>query len=267
MGNPADVFKHIVLLGLLQHLKRKQSGFFVLDTHAGKGLYDLASIEAIKTGEFSTGIGKLWNAPVKTPLLTAYLAAIGKMNSEAMKIYPGSPLIIRDQLREHDSAAFCELHPEDYKTLKALMNNAAVAVHHRDGYEALGALLPPKHARGLILIDPPYEDRAELEILPQAIARGYRKFPQAIWAVWYPVKDRATLWQFEEAMIAGGIPRQMVIEFLLNEEADSRMLNGSGMLLINPPFGLTDALLPALEEAQSYLAAGGKVICKDLVSE
>ena len=254
-GNVADLFKHVVLLGLLQTLARKDTPYFVLDTHAGIGLYDLHSAEAGKTEEYRQGIGRLAGIMPEEPLLQDFLALVRGLNAAGdMRFYPGSPLVIARTLRPQDQAACCELHPDDCTLLRrALRPYPTIAVHHRSGYEAIKALLPPAPKRGLILIDPPFEETDEFEQLAEAVQGGVQRFPTGMWAIWYPIKDRAAIWRFHEAMAAAIPAPQLAIEFMLQGEADSRTLNGSGILLVKPPYQFADALTPSLAELRRHL--------------
>ena len=265
-GGIADVFKHVVLIALLARLKQKDSAFLALDTHAGTGLYDTASPESTKTNEFQAGIARLHGVTFVNPLLAQYRTLIRNCNQEAsLRFYPGSPLIIGQMLRAQDRGVACELHEEDFAALRrALKSYPRITAHHRNGYEAMGAFLPPAERRGLILIDPPFENPEELTATSAALRKAHDRFAQGIYALWYPVKERPALWRFHEDMIASGIGRQLTIEFLTNDEKDSRTLNGSGMLIINPPYQLETDLKPALDEVQILLAPFGRVIFKTL---
>jgi 23S rRNA (adenine2030-N6)-methyltransferase len=254
-GNVADLFKHVVLLGLLQSLNHKETPYFVLDTHAGIGLYDLRSSEAQKTEEYRRGISLLWETPLYEPLLRDFLELVQGLNPAGeLSRYPGSPLLIAKTLRAQDQAAACELHPEDYSALKRILGPyPRIAAHHRNGYEAIRALLPPLQKRGLILIDPPFEEPDEFIQLVKAVQQGCRRFPAGMWAIWYPIKDRAAIWRFQEAMTAAIEAPQLVIEFMLAGEADSRTLNGSGFLLIKPPYQFVETITLPLGELRQHL--------------
>ncbi len=269
-GGIADVFKHVVLIGLLTRLMQKESALFVLDTHAGTGLYDLSATEPGKTREFEDGIGKLFPAAASSPLLARYLRQVHAYNPNgALTFYPGSPLLIASILRPQDRAAFCELHAQDAATLRrTLRPYSNAAAHRRDGYEAIGALLPAREKRGLVLIDPPFEAGTELRDAAKALRLAHNRFPQATLAFWYPVKERPALWRFEEEMIASGIRNQLTIEFMVRDEGDSRNLNGSGMLLVDPPWQVEEELRLALDELKELaVPQTGKVAFKMLAGE
>jgi 23S rRNA (adenine2030-N6)-methyltransferase len=190
-GNFADVMKHVVLTRVLLHLRRKETPFRVIDTHAGIGLYDLAADEALRTGEWRDGIGRLETPlnPDAEALLAPYREVLARMRQEfGADAYPGSPAIARDALRAGDRAIFVELHPDDGALLARRFNRGRSKVLHLDGWTALHGLIPPPERRGLVLIDPPYEDRDELVRLAGEVTRAVRKWPTGIFALWYPIK-------------------------------------------------------------------------------
>ncbi|HQU03172.1 MAG TPA: 23S rRNA (adenine(2030)-N(6))-methyltransferase RlmJ, partial [Acidocella sp.] len=183
-GNFADCVKHALLLVLIKAMQRKDKPLLVLDTHAGIGRYDLASIEAEKTGEWRAGVGRVLQA--RPAALADYMAVI-----EALGMYPGSPLIAASVLREIDRLVCCELHKEDAPVLRrAMAGLPRVAVHERDGYAALKAFLPPPEKRALVLIDPSFEKPDEFVTLEQNLLAAYERFKSGVYAVWYPIKHR-----------------------------------------------------------------------------
>ncbi len=260
-GNICDVVKHAVLTLLVAHLRDKGKSFFVLDTHAGIGLYDLHDPRATKTAEAQDGIYKLL-ATAPLPELADYYSVLQKLNPQwkagqpetaaQFRYYPGSPLLTCNLLGPHDRLVACELHEEDYQALRQYVHHKQAHIHHRDGYEALRAFLPPAEKRGLVLIDPPYESPDEFERLPQAVAEAYKRWPQGQFVIWYPVKERPAIWRFHEALVATGIPKQLCAEFIFEEETRHDRLNGCGLILINPPWQMDEKLqklLPALHQA------------------
>lgn len=250
-GNICDVVKHAVLTLLIDHLRSKEKGFCVLDTHAGTGLYDLNDARAGKTGEAQNGIYKLLAAP-EIPELASYYAVLKKLNSGAFQHYPGSPLLAQNMLRPQDRLIACELHEEDVKELRHFVPGAHA--HHRDGYEALKAFLPPEEKRGLVLIDPPYEKTDEFETLIAAVKGAHQRWAQGITMIWYPIKERPAVWQFHEALVATGIPKVLCAEFIYQEETRHDRLNGSGLILVNPPWKLDEQLkmlFPKLHEVMN----------------
>jgi len=247
-GNRCDLAKHAVLTLLLRHLCNKNNGFAVLDTPAGTGLYDLADPRAQKTAEADDGIKpRLAAEPI--PALEDYYAVLRKVNPATMRVYPGSPLIAFHMLRPQDRLIACELHPDDAKALRLnAPDDTRFQVHARDGYEALGAFLPPPEKRGLVLIDPPYEQPDEFERLIKHLDKAYRRWPTGMYMVWYPVKDRPAIWKFHEALVNTGIPKILCAEFIYDADVRTDRLSGSGLILINPPWTL-DAELKALFSA------------------
>ena len=253
-GNHGDVLKHVVLLGLCEALGRKPAPAFALDTHAGRGAYDLAGADAVRTGEAGAGFARLASAAPSDGLVARYLGAVGACR-EALggDAYPGSPWLLAHALRDQDRIACCELQPEEAAALKArFRHDPRVAVHQRDGYAAIRALLPPvvdgaRVARGLVLVDPPYEaQQAEFDIAIRALREGLQRWPQASWALWYPVKQRRLLHPFLRS--ASNLPAKsaLVAELLVRADDSPLRMNGSGMLLLNPPYALDKALAPAL---------------------
>ncbi len=274
-GNFADVVKHAVLALLLERLGAKPAPFFVLDTHAGIGRYDLAAEPSVRTGEAGGGIRRLLAALAESgggapPELAGYLAAVAALNQGAgqgdgqgstedgARWYPGSPRLARTLLRPGDRLVLAEAHPEDAQTLKReFAGDPQVQVHHRDGYGALKAFLPPSERRGLVLIDPPYETADESERLVAGLAAAHRRWPTGIFALWYPIKERPWVWRLHEALAATGIRRQLALEVCIHPEDDWRRLNGCGMILINPPWQLDGALAGVLPWLHRVLECGG----------
>ncbi len=290
-GNHADVLKHVVLLALLEALARKDAAFFALDTHAGRGRYALSSGESARTGEAASGIGRLLvpgpeqRAGIEGPLAPERLVPVAPSPSPAQppqaiaryldavracspddgtSVYPGSPLLIANAMRPQDRLACCELRPEEAAALKALFAaDARVAVHARDGYAALKALLPPRqggqrYARGLVLIDPPYETQeAELGTALAALRDALARWPQAAYALWYPIKRRRTLRTFYRAAAALDCKAALAAELLVRPDDSPLRLNGSGMLLLNPPWRLDMALASTLPWLARVLGEAG----------
>ncbi len=264
-GNHADVLKHVVLLALCDALTAKPSPCFALDTHAGRGLYALDGNSAQRTGEAADGIGRLLAEAPKHPAITRYLGAIKACRAaQGAMTYPGSPWLLAHALRTDDRIAACELHPEEAAALKAnFASDPRVIVHARDGYAALTALLPPKlgttkFGRGLVLIDPPYE--AQLEEFDAALAalkQGLARWPEAMYALWYPIKLRRVLHGFYRG--AGLLPAKsaLVAELLVRPDDSPLRMNGSGLLLLNPPWQFDRLLAPVLEALRGALGEAG----------
>jgi len=257
-GNFADCMKHALLLALLRALRAKPKPFAVLDTHAGIGAYDLSAPEPQRTGEWRDGIARVMDSD--SPALTDYLGLVRQAGFPAG--YPGSPALIRALLRPGDRLMLCELHPDDHATLKArFRGDGQVAVHKRDAYESLTALTPFPERRGLVLIDPPFEQEGEFERLAQGIAALRHRFRPAIVAAWYPVKHRAPVRAFHAALRDAAVPDCLAAELVLREPTDPTRLNGCGLLVANAPFGfeaeagvILDALLARLDRGEDGAA-------------
>ncbi len=250
-GNFADVFKHIVLMLALEHLRKKEKGFFALDTHAGTGKYDLESEQAGRTGEALEGIGKLWGQKNLPDIAARYLSIVRELNrGKDLKIYPGSPLIMQKFLRPQDRMAVNELHPDDVRTLRKTMGNAPnLRVENMDGYAVLKAFVPPLERRGLVLIDPPFEVRDEFCRMVEALRQAYRRWATGMYLFWYPIKDMKDIVSYHKAIAGMGISDCQAFDFTLRPVKDSSVLNGCGMLAVNPPWTLkTDlqTVMPAL---------------------
>lgn len=248
-GNICDVVKHAVLTLLIEYMQQKDKGLGVLDTHAGCGLYDLSDERAQKTQEAEAGAHRVWNRfgsdAQNTPdVLAPYLTVLRQLNPDgSLRLYPGSPLLARQMLRPQDRLMACELHPEDVRELRRCMRDDKQAqTHHRDGYEALKALLPMPEKRGLVLIDPPFEAPDKFDALTQAAKHIHAHFPQAVAALWYPIKERPTIWKFHEGLTETGVPKMMVAEFIYHDEFRHDRLNGSGFVFLNPPWTLEKQL-------------------------
>ncbi|MGW9230712.1 23S rRNA (adenine(2030)-N(6))-methyltransferase RlmJ [Pseudorhizobium sp. NPDC055634] len=255
-GNFADVLKHAVLARLVLYMQKKDKAFRVLDTHAGIGLYDLSTEEAQKTGEWQDGIGRLMEAelpPKAAELLAPYLSAVRDLNpGGGVRLYPGSPKLARMLFRPQDRLSAMELHPEDEARLARLFEgDYQVRVTELDGWLALGAHLPPKEKRGIILVDPPFEEPDEYERLAKGLATAYRRFPGGTYCLWYPLKKGAPIKDFHKALQDLDIPKMLCLELSVRSDRETTGLTGSGLIVVNPPFTLKDemhALLPVLKD-------------------
>lgn len=262
-GNAADVFKHIVLTLVLRALHKKDTPFCVLDTHAGSGAYTLE-----RPGEYEAGIGMVWPERKQWPELSDYFAVVESANSAGVLVrYPGSPWIIREYLRPQDRAVFMELQPGEYMNLMQSFSGAGnIGVHHADAWSVLKAFVPPRENRGLVLIDPPYEVAHEFDNVLAMLQQAVRHWRNGIYLVWYPVKSRERVDVFYRAIRALEIEAQ-AIEFMMYPDDVENRLNGSGMTMINTPWGVLDALreqLPPLARRLAGEQGRPDVQCVDL---
>jgi len=252
-GNFADVMKHITLTRLIDYLKLKPAAFRVIDTHAGIGRYSLTGEEAKRNPEWMAGIGKLLKAelPDKAKaLIRPYLDVVEDLNPNGtLARYPGSPLIARKLFRPQDRLSALELHPADYRKLRDLFeSDVQVRVTELDGWLALNAYVPPKEKRGLVLVDPPFEEPGEFARLVEGVAKAHKKWATGLYALWYPIKDPREINAFVADLKATGIPKMLRAELTIGPPV-AGTLYGSGLILINPPFtlgGELQSILPAL---------------------
>lgn len=243
-GNHADILKHAVLTLTLQALLRKDKPFVYIDTHAGPGRYALDDVRALRTGEFQDGIGRWWSATPSAAALAPLLSIVHALNPDgSLRHYPGSPLIAQRLLRPSDRMVLIELHPTDHQALNLAFGGAsAVKVEHGDAFERLKAYLPPPERRGLVLIDPPYELKSDYSRAVELLVDAHRRWATGVYLLWFPVLSRLAAQRFVERLAATGIPRQLCVEYLPHAEGPGVNLQGSGMVLINPPFKLDVAL-------------------------
>jgi 23S rRNA (adenine2030-N6)-methyltransferase len=258
-GNFADVVKHAVLCRVLVHLRDKPAAFRVIDTHAGAGRYDLAGPEAGKTQEWQGGIGRLMAAELAAPvraLLAPYLDAVAGLNPDGgLRAYPGSPALARTWLRWQDRLIACELEPRAAAALgRALAGDARAKAIAIDGWTALTAYVPPVERRGVVLVDPPFEQPGEFARLAQGLAAAHRKWPSGIYLLWYPIKDTAEVAAFARGLARLGIAKMLRMELILPTAGLDTGLRGSGLIAVNPPWTLHDelkVLLPVLADVMS----------------
>jgi 23S rRNA (adenine2030-N6)-methyltransferase len=267
-GGFADVIKHIVLVRILTYLQEKPAAFRIIDSHAGAGLYDLTSEEARRGGEWLTGIARVMQArfsEATLPLVKPYLDIVRAFNSEReLKAYPGSPLIARALLRPQDRLTACEVEPKARKRLiDALRRDTQARVVDLDGWLALPAFVPPKERRGLVLIDPPFEQKDEFERLADAFAQAFAKWPSGSYLLWYPVKSRRVTdilaRHVAEVVDAGPSPgKALRLEFSVAPQAAADAgLVAAGLLIVNPPWTLLGELKAILAELEKPLGQGG----------
>ena len=260
-GNHADVLKHVVLLALCDALAAKPAPCFALDTHAGRGLYALDAEASVRTGEAEGGVARLAGAAAAHPAIARYLAAVAVCRAEhGEAAYPGSPWLLAHALRAQDHIVCCELEPDEAAALRVnLGRDPRVVVQLRDGYAALPALLPPRHgdtrlARGLVLLDPPYEAQlAEFDLALAALREGLQRWPQGVFALWYPVKLRRSLGQFLRSAAALPAKSAWIAELLVRPADSPLRMNGSGMLVLNAPWKLDESIASALPVLRRHL--------------
>jgi 23S rRNA (adenine2030-N6)-methyltransferase len=266
-GGFADVIKHIVLVRILSYLQDKPAALRVIDSHAGAGLYDLTSEEARRGGEWLTGIARVMQArfsETTLPLIKPYLDIVRAFNPEReLKTYPGSPLIARALLRPQDRMTACEVEPHARKRLiDALRRDSQARVVDLDGWLALPAFVPPKERRGLVLIDPPYEQKDEFERLAEGFGAAFAKWPTGSYVLWYPVKSRRATDNLAhyvaDAVGAGPSPGKCLrLEFSVAPQAAGAPLASAGLLVVNPPWTLMGELKAILPELEKPLGQGG----------
>ncbi len=261
-GNSADVVKHSLLIALVRALQLKPGALTLIDTHAGCGLYDLGGAEAARTGEAAQGVLQAFADP--NPLLNDYRAAVqaanmgngGNLETEP-RFYPGSPRILAQLLRPQDVLILNEKHPEDAGALRAAMRDTPAAVHERDAYELWLALLPTRTPRGVVVVDPPYEQTDERARITATLAAAHRKWAHGVTVIWYPLKDRATHGRWVEQLRRLGIPKFLSVEHWLYDADQPGIYNGAGLFIVNPPYAFTQALPPLIETLRTALAPQG----------
>jgi 23S rRNA (adenine2030-N6)-methyltransferase len=249
-GNFADVFKHALLARILSHLTKKDAPFRVIDTHAGEGAYDLSCAEAERTGEWREGVGRLvdfalWPQATRV-LLSPYLERLEPFVEGRSHLYPGSPLLIQSFLREEDRALFCELRADAYAALSERFNRDRRAkALLLDGYTGLGAFVPPKERRGLVLMDPPFERTDEYRAMFSAFLAAHSKWPTGIYALWHPIKSQSETGAFHDAFAKTHVRRALRLELCVG--GDALRLTRCGLVVVNPPYGF-------MEDARAILA-------------
>jgi len=259
-GNFADVFKHALLARLLIYLTRKDAPFRVIDTHAGEGAYDLSGEEAGRTLEWRGGIGRLADlsgADVETrALLAPYLDRLGPLDGDGRPTcYPGSPMLAARLMRAQDRAIFCELRPDAFEALRYRFGrDERVKTIHLDGYTGLGAYVPPRERRGLVLIDPPFERTDEFEAMFAAFLVAWRKWPTGVYALWHPSKDARTEGAFLDGFVREGVKRTLRLSLAVAQGGEG--LRRTGLVIVNPPFVFEEEARKILEFLSTALAQG-----------
>lgn len=236
-GNFADVHKHAVMIRLLKTLKGKPAAFQVLDTHAGRGLYDLSSEEAVRNREFDTGAACFLDDTA--PLLADYLSIVRKFNPDGeLRVYPGSAVIAREMMRPSDRLICIERHPGEFLELQNALGTAPnTKLLQEDGFKALVDLVPFPERRGLVVVDPSYEIKSEYVDLAKHLQQAWKKWPQGIFMIWYPMLEAQGHRQFLTALRGTDVKDVMVSEIRLHEPPQEKFrMYGSGVAIINPPW-------------------------------
>lgn len=279
-GNFADVMKHVLLMQLVRAMQRKEKGFLFLDTHAGRGAYDLGeaargdSLE--RSPEWPGGIGRLWPAEALSESLAVYREIVRQFDREnggggdVPRFYPGSPAIARALMRAQDRMALCEKHPEEFAALEErFCFTPRTIVREMDGYEAGRAMLPPSERRALVLIDPPFEAVDEFARVAGAIREGLARLAQGVFAVWYPLTERARIEMFFAELRTLKLPPTVTVEMTIAEEDAGLKMRGCGVLVVNPPWRWVELAEAAAKELAAMLgvARGGGARVEWLVEE
>ncbi|MDP5131290.1 MAG: 23S rRNA (adenine(2030)-N(6))-methyltransferase RlmJ [Paraglaciecola sp.] len=266
-GNHADVIKHLGLMLLIAKLKEKDKGFVYMDTHSGAGLYDLHSDNAQKTGEFKLGIDKLMDYQGSNNDVANYVELISRYHRH--NSYPGSPEIARTLMREQDKLVLMEWHNQEIDNLRHNISGSNIAIHHRDGFEGLLAMTPPPLPRGLVLIDPSYEVAEEYQQVAQTVAKAYKRWSTAIFAIWYPLiahrQDSENGHSYaqskmgkSEGLLAAlkqqNFKNLLQIELCVTTKEQGAGMYGSGLAVINAPWQFDERMRAALTELQPLLA-------------
>lgn len=264
-GNFADVVKHLTLTRLLTYLALKDKPFFYLETHAGKGIYDLRHKQAEKTAEYKQGIQLLWpDKKQLDPLLQPYIKTITLLNqNDTLRFYPGSPALAVAALRQQDRAYLCERHPAEFEALNSMPHfNKKVHAQEQDGIAAMNALLPPPEKRGLIFIDPSYEVKEDYKDIPTALKQAFSRFATGVYCLWYPVLNKRLVEQLMRRLEDIGAKNTLRIEFNLTL-APKEGMTGSGLWIINPPFTLAQDMKVILDQLRTYFNPGvsSYIIC------
>ena len=256
-GNFADVMKHLAMAIIIDHFKKKDAGFCVIDAHGGIGAYDLNSIQAQKTREWEGGIGRFEEMKNVPADFSIYYDLI--KNDLTRKVYPGSPLLAAKMLRPQDRLIANELHPEDFETLdRTISGYKGVRVTHLDAYECIRANIPPKEKRGLILIDPPFEKTDEFQTLIKQMQEWKKRFANGVYMIWYPIKSHLAVEEMKDAAAELGLPRTWCVETMLYPRRQKESFNGCGLIVFNAPYQVPErieALLPLLREEMGLCEA------------
>jgi 23S rRNA (adenine2030-N6)-methyltransferase len=264
-GNFADVMKHALLVRLMAALQKKEKGFLYLDTHAGRGSYDLTAADKGDTQarkpEYPDGIGRLWTRTDLPEAIAGYVALVKKFDAEqggagaAPRFYPGSPWLARWLARPQDRLVLCEKHPEEFELLDiGLAREPKVSLQERDGYGALRAMLPPPEKRALVLMDPPFEAADEFARMVASVKEGLQRLPGGVFALWYPLTERARVDAFFHGLMARELPPTLMLELEIVGMRSLAKLKGCGLVVINPPWQFDLEAGPMLDWLAGALA-------------
>lgn len=264
-GNFADVIKHIILITLIDALTRKDTPFCYIDTHAGSGYYDLFSESTAKSKEYEGGIEKIIQRDNPPLLIKQYLDCIHHINNQlthakfaSLRYYPGSPMIARHFIRAHDRIIACELQPQEYQLLKnTFSGDKQIAVHHMDGFLGLKAFLPPHERRGLVLIDPPYENPDEFTRIAHTLPIALKRWETGIYAIWYPIKEKRAVERFYKTLTSLIKKEILSIELTIYPDIPQH-LNGCGLVVINPPWQFHEKIKTLLPWIWKTLTINGQ---------
>jgi 23S rRNA (adenine2030-N6)-methyltransferase len=270
-GNFADVLKHLILIKILEYLGKKEKPFCCIDTHAGPGDYALDAEFALKNREFENGIARLWQRNDLPDSVANYVSVIKKFNStESLNRYPGSPLIIKQFLRNKDSLFLYELHSTEIQLLNAVVNrDRRIKVFHADGLKNAVGLLPPKEHRGLVLIDPSYEIKSDYNLVVETLIQMHKRFATGTYALWYPVVERNRNQQLEKAIKTSGLKNVQLFELGIKTDTHEHGMTASGMIVVNPPWTLVSEMQQTLPWLANTLGidGAGKYRIETLVGE
>ncbi len=259
-GNHADVIKHLVLVNILRYLKRKEKPLSYVESHAAAGGYSLEGEEAQKRCEYQEGIARLWQRDDLPESLQMYCDLVSQFNGKGeLSRYPGSPWFAAQILDEQDQLWLHELHNTEVENLRATFKGDHRAkVVHGDGYQGVVSLSPPKQRRGLVLIDPSYEIKSEYQQAVDILIKAHKRFATGVYALWYPVVDRQRINRIEKSLVQSGIRRIQLFELNVIKESGEYGMTGSGMIVINPPWGLMEAMQQALPYLVELLGEAGQ---------
>jgi 23S rRNA (adenine2030-N6)-methyltransferase len=279
-GNFADVVKHVLFVQLFRALQMKEKGFVYLDTHAGRGAYDLTQASSgdsrERRPEWPDGIGRLWSASSLAVQVEEYVTLVRRFDrergnaEESPRNYPGSPALARMLAREEERLIFCEKHPEEFRSLAdEFRYSPGVIVQETDGYQSVRATLPTRQRRALILLDPAYEEKDEFARVRDALREGLARLASGVFAIWYPLTQRVGADAFFADLLSLKLPPTLVVEVSVADENAGLRMRGSGMVIVNPPWKFEQNVQTALESLARILAQapGGRASVRWLVQE